>query len=170
MKFSPYVLDLSGNMFPAVISEMTDADASQTDEEPKWQTSWTSDFLRSGRFEKYAVTVQDDLIALGAYEVQEKALVVHIVYMEASPENNPTISGQNRKYRGIGRLLIAFGIKLSVDHGFGGDVVLEAKTPELAEHYERDFGAVRLPAFSSTAPRFLIADEAAKRIFFSYLS
>ena len=69
---------------------------------------------------------------------------------------------------GIGRLLIAYGIKLSVDHGFGGDVVLEAKTTELANHYINDFGAVKLPSFSG-APRLLVADDAAKRIFFSYL-
>ena len=78
-------------------------------------------------------------------------------------------TGEKRKYRGIGRLLIAFGIKLSVDNGFGGDVVLEAKTTKLAEHYAKDFGAVKLPSLSSAAPRFIIADEAAKRIFFSYL-
>lgn len=54
--------------------------------------------------------------------------------------------------------------------GFAGDVVLEAKTTELARHYERDFGAVRLPTFDSSAPRYLIADEAEKRIFFTYLS
>ena len=66
-------------------------------------------------------------------------------------------------------LLIAYGIKLSIDNGFRGDVVLEAKTTELARHYEEDYGAVRLPAFSSAAPRFLIADSAAKAIFFSYL-
>ena len=57
----------------------------------------------------------------------------------------------------------------SVDNGFGGDVVLEAKTTKLAEHYAKDFGAVKLPSLSSAAPRFIIADEAAKRIFFSYL-
>lgn len=45
----------------------------------------------------------------------------------------------------------------------------EAKTTELARHYERDFGAVPLPAFDSSAPQYLIADEAAKRIFFTYL-
>lgn len=50
-----------------------------------------------------------------------------------------------------------------------GDVVLEAKTTALAKHYERDFGAVRLPTFQSSAPRYLIAEEAAKRIFFTYL-
>ena len=70
---------------------------------------------------------------------------------------------------GIGRLLIAFGIKLSIDNGFTGDVVLEAKTTDLAKHYEDDFGAVLLPMFESSAPRYLIADEAAKQIFFTYL-
>ena len=47
--------------------------------------------------------------------------------------------------------------------------MLEAKTTAVAKHYERDFGAVRLPTFQSSAPRYLIADEAAKRIFFTYL-
>lgn len=101
--------------------------------------------------------------------MQESSLLVHIVYMESQPKSNPNIAGCKRKYRGIGQLLIAYGIKLSVDHGFGGDVVLAAKTPELARHYEKDFGAVRLPSFRSSAPRFLIADEAAKNIFFRYL-
>lgn len=66
--------------------------------------------------------------------------------------------------------MIAYGIKLSIDNGFAGDVVLEAKTTQLAQHYERDFGAVLLPALHSSAPRYLIADEAAKRIFFTYLA
>ena len=74
-----------------------------------------------------------------------------------------------RKYTGIGKLLIAFGIKLSIDNGFHGDVILEAKTPELAEHYIDDFGALEIPSYDAAAPQFLIADEAAKRIFFSYL-
>ena len=122
------------------------------------------------RFEKYAAKVGNELIALGAYEVLDHALVVHIVYMEAQPESNPNLDGGNPKYAGIGRLIIAYGIKLSIDNGFAGDVVLEAKTTELARHYERDFGAVPLPAFDSSAPRYLIADEAAKRIFFTYLA
>ena len=46
-----------------------------------------------------------------------------------------------------------------------GYVVLESKTTELARHYERDFGAVPLPAFDSSAPRYLITDETAKQIF-----
>ena len=73
------------------------------------------------------------------------------------------------KYRGIGQEL-TYGIKLSVDAGFNGDVTLDAKTPELARHYERDFGAVRLPGReNNTAPRYLICDEAAQIIFTGYL-
>lgn len=132
-------------------------------------TSWTSDYLTNERFKKYAAKVGDDLIALGAYEILENALIVHIVYMEAHPESNPTLDDGDPMYTGIGRLLVAYGIKLSIDNGLTGDVVLEAKSTKLAKHYEDDFGAVRIPVFQSSAPRYLIADEAAKRIFFTYL-
>ena len=72
------------------------------------------------------------MIALGAYEILEHALVVHIVYLEAQPESNPTLDEGRPKYTGIGRMMIAYGIKLSIDNGFAGDVVLEAQTTELA--------------------------------------
>ena len=169
MQFVPYVFDRNDKRVDVSITPMESTDALQTESSPKWQTEWTSEYLASEAFEKYAVKAGEELLALGAYEIQENALIVHIVYMEAEPGSNPTIVGENRKYRGIGRLLIAFGIKLSVDNGFGGDVVLEAKTTKLAEHYAKDFGAVKLPSLSSAAQRFIIADEAANRIFFSYL-
>ena len=39
-----------------------------------------------------------------------------------------------------------------------------------ASHFTvQDFGAVALPSIASSAPRFLIADDATKRIFFRYL-
>ena len=169
MKFVPYVYGKDSNRIDVSILPMTQSDAQETDSIPAWQTSWTSDYLNDERLEKYAVKLDNELIALGAYEILESSLVVHIVYMEAAPSSNPTIAEKSRKYRGIGRLLIAYGIKLSVDNGFGGDVVLEAKTSELERHYVKDFGAVKLPSFRSSAPRFIIADEAAKRLFFSYL-
>ena len=166
VQFRPFVYDDANQQEPVVIEPMTPQDAALTDREPLWQTSWASEYLAD---EKYAARVGDELIALAAYEVLPTALVVHIVYMEAQPESNPTLDGETPKYRGIGRLLIAYGIKLSIDSGLTGDVVLEAKTTSLAKHYEEDFGAVLLPTFQSSAPRYLIADEAAKRIFFTYL-
>ena len=170
MQFNPFVLDRMDRQVPVLIEPMTRADADTTQLPPAWQTSWTSEYLMADRFEKYAAKVNGELIALGAYEVLAHSLVVHIVYMEARPESNPAMDGGEPAYRGIGRLMIAYGIKLSIDNGFAGDVVLKAKTTRLAKHYEEDFGAVRLPVFGSSAPRYLIADEAAKRIFFAYLT
>lgn len=149
---------------------MTQKDAELTNANLQWQTSWTSEYLANRRFEKYAAKVGDELIALGAYEILENALIVHIVYMEAQPESNPTMDQGAPKYTGIGRMMIVYGIKLSIDNGLTGDVVLEAKTTSLAQHYEQDFGAVLLPSFRSSAPRYLIADESATRIFFTYLA
>lgn len=169
MQFKPFVLNKTNKQIPISIMPMVQADAESTNLPPVWQTSWTSEFLTGDRFERYAAKAGDELIALGAYEILDNSLVVHIVYMEAQPESNPTLNNGDPKYTGIGRLMIAYGIKLSIDNGFAGDVVLEAKTTDLARHYERDFGAVPLPIFGSSAPRYLIADEAAKRIFFTYL-
>lgn len=169
MQFKPFVFDKMNRQVPVLIEPMLRSDAESTNLPPVWQTSWTSEYLAEDRFQKYAAKVSGELIALGAYEVLENSLVVHIVYMEAHPESNPTLDDGKPEYTGIGRLMIAYGIKLSIDNGFAGDVVLEAKTTSLAKHYEKDFGAVRLPLFGSSAPRYLIADEAAKRIFFTYL-
>lgn len=169
MQFKPFVFDKMNRQVPVSIEPMLSSDAKSTNLPPVWQTSWTSEFLAEDRFEKYAAKVNEELIALAAYEILQNSLVVHIVYMEAYPDSNPTMDGGEPEYSGIGRLLIAYGIKLSIDNGFTGDVVLEAKTTSLARHYEKDFGAVRLPLFGSSAPRYLIADEAAKRIFFTYL-
>lgn len=170
MQFKPFVFDKGKQRISVSIVPMSRNDAELTNLPPAWQTSWTSEYLAEERFKKYAAKADGELIALGAYEILNHSLVVHIVYMEAQPESNPNLDGGLPKFTGIGRLMIAYGIKLSIDNGFAGDVVLEAKTTELARHYERAFRAVRLPIFDSAVPRYLIADEAAKRIFFTYLS
>ena len=168
MRFTPFVVDSSGNHIPVDIAPMTEADAIRT-EETGWQTAWTSEYIQSSDAEKYAIKHDGELIGLGAYEVQNEHLVVHIIYMEAQPESNPTMDAGAPKYTKIGRLLIALGIKLSIDSGFFGDVVLEAKTTELYRHYVDDFGAIPLAAGYDAAPRPLIADNAARSIFFCYL-
>ena len=134
-----------------------------------WQTDWTSDYITTNRFDLYSLkTLEGELVALGAYEVREENLAVHIIYMESLPESNPTCSAVP-KYRGVGRAMVAYGIKLSVDAGVNGDVTLDAKTPELARHYERDFGAFRVPGRErDAAPRYLFCGEAAQIIFTDY--
>ena len=108
------------------------------------------------------------MVALAAYEILENDVMVHITYIESQSESNPTIVGRSKKYSGIGRVLIAYGIKLSIDHDCGGTVTFEAKVLELVEHYVRDFGAAPLPSFGG-APRYELSGEAAMNVFITYL-
>lgn len=171
MRFSLFVTDAASNQKVHVtMSRAKVQDLRKTTMPPEWSTNWMSDFIRNSGYSLYALKTEDgELVALGAYEVCINTVSVHIVYMESQAESNPTLN-PNRKYRNIGRALIAFGIKLSVDAGFNGDVTLDAKTPELAAHYMTAYGAVSIPSrHSSAAPRYLICDAAAQEIFTLYL-
>lgn len=169
-KFSLHIWSQSGKSIPITAAKAQKQDLSVTTLEPKWQTDWTSDYITSSGFDIYAFKTSDgELVSLAVYECRASSMGIHILYMESQSESNPTCT-RIPKYRGIGRAMIAYGIKLSVDAGFNGDVTLDAKTSELARHYEHDFGAVRLPGRDrSTAPRYLICDEAAQRIFTDFL-
>lgn len=113
--------------FSAVIP-MTQQDAMETTQEPHWQTNRTSDCIPAGLMFTDVRTQAGELVALGAYEMSENAVAVHIVYMESQAQSNPTLC-KSPRYHGIGWVLIAYGIKLSVDAGFKGNVTLVAKTP-----------------------------------------
>ena len=98
------------------------------------------------KIEKYSLkTKEGNLIALGAYRVMGRKAYVYILYLESAPASNPTLTAK-REYYGIGEVMIAFGIKFSTDSGCRGDVLFEAKTPELARYYEKDFNAVPFQA------------------------
>lgn len=169
-RFIPFILKTDDEQKIGVrITRMKKADAAQTEKEPVWQTSWMSAYIQKDAFEKYALKTTDgELVALAAYEILENDVMVHITYIESQPESNPTIVGHSKRYQGIGRVLIAYGIKLSIDHGCGGTVTFEAKVPELAEHYIRDYSACPLPSFGG-APRYELSGEAAMNIFVTYL-
>ena len=173
MEFSPYVvLAETGDYVPVVIEPADAAVLESTHREPIWQTDWTSDYLASPTVDKYAVTSSDgELIGLGAYQIRGRSAYVFILYAESAPHSNPTMrSRKERKYYGIGELLIAFGIKYSIDHGCRGEVVFEAKTDELARHYESDFRARRVSGMASGGPkRYMLADEEAWALFSKFL-
>ena len=137
-----------------------------------WQTDWTSEYLASPAIDKYAVKSADgELIALGAYQIRGRKAYVYILYAESAPHSNPTMNLQGqRKFYGIGELLIAYGIKYSIDNGCRGDVVFDAKTDELARHYEADFHAKRIPSLDAGGPkRYMLADEDAWLLFSKFL-
>ena len=147
MQFKPFVYASENQQIPVSIKPMTRPDAASTNLPPVWQTSWTSEYLAEERFKKYAAKVGNELVALGAYEILNHSLVVHIIYMEAQPESNPNLDDGNHKYTRIGRLMIAYGIKLSIANGFAGDVVLEAKKHRTGEALRKRFRSSSTPCF-----------------------
>lgn len=159
----------SGAKVPVEIDKSTATDLAAT--KANWQTDWTSEFIGDPALEKYtAKTDSGEIVALGAYRETESSMFVYIEYIESHPESNPTLTVK-RKYLDIGRMMIAFGIQLSIDSGKNGVVTFEAKTDELAKHYIRDFGAIRVFAKQSGGPIMLmIADNAALALFNTYLS
>ena len=104
MVFVPFVVDSDDTHVTVDIHRMQMSEAEQTNHVPPWQTSWTSDYLMDDRFEKYAVVRGEELIALGAYEVQKASLIVHIVYLESQPASNPTIDKRLEGYAMSDRL------------------------------------------------------------------
>ena len=72
MQFKPFVCDKSHTHITVSIKPMTLLDAEATNDQPLWKTSWTSEYLSDPRFEKYAAKVDDELIALAAYEILKK--------------------------------------------------------------------------------------------------
>lgn len=137
-------------------------------ERENWQTSWLSDFIQEPALEKYALEIADtdELVGLGAYRNMPEGVLVYVEYIESAPSSNPTLT-HRRKYAGIGAALLAFGIQLSIDYGYGGAIYLKAKTTEIREHYIRDFGAI---PFSRHDPFLLLIDgDAARELFVQYL-
>ena len=159
----------TGNRIPIEVDKSTPADLAATKE--SWQTDWTSEFIGDPALEKYtAKTENGEIVALGAYRETESSMFVYIQYIESHPASNPTLTPK-KKYLNIGRMMVAFGIQLSIDSGKNGVVTFEAKTSELARHYIQDFGAIRIfPKYSGGPIMLMIADHAAISIFNTYLS
>ncbi len=131
-----------------------------------------SESLKRTSVDKFALKLENgELIALGAYQISGRKAYVYVLYVESELWSNPTlIAAAQREYYGIGEVMIAFGIKYSIDAGYRGDVVFDAKTDELARHYTRDYGAKPIPSAVSGGPkRFVLADEDAWNLFSKYL-
>lgn len=173
MYFEPYLIRRrDGARVAASIEPATQADLEQTRRQPHWQTDWTSDYLADPAIEKYALkTGEQQLAALGAYRVVGRQAYVYIVYVESAPSSNPTLTAKpQREYDGVGEVMLAFGIKFSIDSGCRGDILFEAKTDELAEHYARDFRARPVAGLPGGPKRFMLADEDAWRLFSKFLT
>lgn len=154
----------SGTPIPAEITPASQSDFAET--KHNWQTDWTSGFIQRPELEKYALKISEtgELVGLGAYQNLPESILVYVEYIESAPSSNPTISVEKR-YSGIGAALLAYGVQLSIDYGYGGAIYLKAKTSEIRDHYIRDFGAI---PFSHLNPFLLLIEGQAAQELFSY--
>ena len=116
MYFSPFVIQAdTGKPIEVIVDAAETDDLEATHGVPEWQTDWTSEYLSAPGVDKYAVkTPSGELIALAAYQIRGRSAYVYILYAESAPHSNPTMNPKSeRKYYGIGELLIAYGIKYS---------------------------------------------------------
>ena len=52
-----------------------------------WQTVWDTDFILDSQKEIYAAKAETgEIVALGAYRVQQGSVAVYIAYMESQPD------------------------------------------------------------------------------------
>ena len=173
MFFVPYVIQGENGQPLYVKIEPTTSEELAATKENAWQTDWESKYLANPAIDKFSLkTIAGELIALGAYQTSGNRTYVYIVYLESAPHSNPTQTAHaKRRYYGIGEVMIAFGIKYSIDMGCRGVVVFEAKTDQLAEHYAEDFHALEVPGLLSGGPRrFMLADKEAWELFSKYLA
>lgn len=173
MFFVPFVIQRQNGLPLYVkIEPATDEELKAT-RQTAWQTDWESKYLSAPTIDKFSLkTADEELIALGAYQTSGNKTYVYIVYLESAPHSNPTRKTRSeRKYYGIGEVMIAFGIKYSIDKGCRGVVLFEAKTDALAKHYAEDFHALEVSGRSSGGPRrFMLADREAWELFSKYLA
>ena len=108
----------------------------------------------------YKLTLKDSseiqgLIALTDFP-NDQAVYVNIA--ESAPHNR----GTQKQYEGVGGHLFAIAAQVSIDHGFGGFVFMDAKNTELVRHYHEKMGAQLL---GMPHPyRMFIDEEAAHRL------
>lgn len=159
-----YIVEIATDkQISASIRKVSGSDFEKTAHE-NWQTDWRTDYIQDAALEKYALELEatKELVGLAAYRDMPEGVLVYVEYMESAPTANPTLSDE-RKYAGIGAALLAFGIQLSIDYGYGGAIYLKAKTTQLREHYMNIYGVI---PFSRFDPYLLLIDgEAAKSLF-----
>ena len=164
----------TGNRIPIEVDKSTPADLAATKE--SWQTDWTSEFIRlsfksddavftriNGKLdaERDHHTPDAQIFFLNGQRRVALRVAFDVLNINEHAGFCFAVSTQCYDFAvfGFSRVLFQCG------------VTFEAKTDELAKHYIRDFGAIRVFAKQSGGPIMLmLADNAALLLFNTYLS
>lgn len=158
-----FVLNADGGKVPVYVSPATKDDLRATKD---WQTRWTSAAARKMP-NKVALRCKgsDELLGLMSYSVDNRIMVVNIIYIENAWHSNANLlhqTKQKKKYIDIPKALFAYAAYISKSNGFGGILVLHAKTTELVKHYIDVYGARHAGAYDQN--RLIIWEDAAQNL------
>lgn len=173
LEWGVYMLDLfvldavSGEKVSAVIRPATESDLVSTQ---NWQTNWRSSFVAELP-NKVALSCAetDELLGLMSYDLDQHGLAVEIIYVESARHSNANLlhaEGGHKQYLGIARALFAYAVQVSLDAGFDGVLVFRAKTSDLLNYYQREFGARQVGVYDPF--RLVIWEDAAERLIAEY--
>ena len=122
----------SGDSFETDVIEL------QPSELKKVKKGWKFDWVKessSGKIYKLVIRHAPEVIQ-GLISISDKEDHIFMNLIESSPHNY----GRNKIYEGVAGNLVAFACQASLEKGFQGIVVFEAKT-KLIEHYKLSLSA-----------------------------
>ncbi len=104
-----------------------------------------------------------------SYDLDQHGLAVEIIYVESARHSNANLlhaESGHKRYLGIAKALFAYAIQVSLDAGFDGVLVFRAKTSDLLNYYQREFGARQVGVYDPF--RLVIWEDAAERLIVEY--
>ena len=163
-----FVLDAtSSERTPVFVRPATEEDLTATRD---WQTNWTTPFAaRLPNKVALCRSESDGLLGLMSYEFDQSSLAIEIIYLESARHSNANllhVNGGRKRYIGIAKALFAYAAQVSMEAGFDGVLVFRAKTTELLDYYQREFGARQVGAYDPF--RLVIWEDAAERLLAEY--
>lgn len=123
-----------------------------------WAFNWKSSDLKQATVYKLTLANSSEIEGLVAVTDFERDQAVYVNIAESAPHNR----GMEKQYEGVGGHLFAIAAQVSIDHGFGGFIFMDAKNMELVKHYHEKMGAQLL---GMPHPyRMFIDEESAHRL------
>jgi hypothetical protein len=126
---------ISGEVFETEIVRFTSKDKNQI-RKADWVFDWHKELRNSSRKVYKLATINNLSIIHGLISLSEEHDHIFMHLIESAKFNK----SKNKLYNGVAGNLIAFSCKLSLENGYNGVVVFDAKS-QLVKHYQLTLGA-----------------------------
>jgi hypothetical protein len=127
--------------FETIISLVKKQDLKVVTKKNGWKFDWKQELNQQQRLVYKLTTEKEPSLIQGlvSLEIREKDKFIFMHLIENAPFN----IGKDKFYQGVCANLVAYGCKLSVEHGFEGFLAFDAKTA-LIEHYKKVLRAIHI--------------------------